>query len=85
MKHISDYLRELGLMKPEPAVEVVSQDALDLKAAYQLGWQNGYAWGELVGRRDALSDLLEQLRLHGKVVDDLDAGEIREAQVKSTH
>lgn len=88
VKHIiSHYLREMGLMKPEPEPEpepkFVSVDVED--PAFQAGWKNGYAWGEVVGRKQAFEDLLEQLRLHGKAVDQLDESEIREAQVKSTH
>lgn len=55
------------------------------RAVYDFGYKNGYAWGEVVGRRQAFSDLLHHLRVHGRVIDDLNEDDIQEAQVRSTH
>ena len=80
VKHISHYLARLGLVK-EPELP----KAVNARDIYQFGYENGMAWGEVVGRRQAFEDLLEHLRLSGKGLEETQPGDVVDVRVKSTH
>lgn len=70
--------RRLGL--PE---EDITQ--LDLNTAYQLGFQNGRACGEMHGRSGALLELELALAARGKVLNDVEPEEVARAKSRSVH
>jgi len=80
MKHISHYLARLGLVKEQELPEAVSA-----KQIYQFGYENGMAWGEVVGRRQAFEDLLEHLNRAGRTLEEAQPGDVVDVRVKSTH
>ena len=85
MKHISHFLAKLGLVKTTGTVKEVPLAGLDPQAIYQFGYENGYAWGEVVGRKQALDDLMTHLKLTGRTSEEIQSADVRDVRVKGTH
>jgi hypothetical protein len=81
MKHISHFLAKLGLVK-EPGWLPKTASPRDI---YQFGYENGMAWGEVVGRKQAFDDLMEHLRLSGRTLEEAQAADVVAVRAKSTH
>jgi len=80
VKHISHYLARLGFVK-EPELP----QTVNARQIYQFGYENGMAWGEVVGRRQAFEDLLEHLSRAGRTLEEIQPGDVVDVRVKSTH
>jgi hypothetical protein len=85
MKHISHFLAKLGLTKDTRVVTQPPLSGLDPQAIYQFGYENGYAWGEVVGRKQALDDLMTHLKLTGRTSEEIQSADVRDVRIKSTH
>ena len=85
MKPITHFLAKLGLTKDARMVREVPIESLDPKAIYQFGYENGYAWGEVVGRKQALDDLMTHLKLTGRTSEEIQSADVRDVRVKGTH
>ena len=81
MKHISHYLAKLGFVKESGWLPKTAS----AKQIYQFGYENGMAWGEVVGRRQAFEDLLEHLNRAGRTLEEAQPGDVVDVRVKSTH
>ena len=55
------------------------------KAVYEFGYQNGYAWGEVVGRKQAFEDILEHLTRSGRVIEEIVPADVSTVRDRSTH
>ena len=55
------------------------------RAVYDFGYQNGYAWGEVVGRKQAFVDILEHLSISGRTLEELLPADMVAVRTKSTH
>jgi hypothetical protein len=85
VKHISHFLAKLGLTKTTGTVKEVPLAGLDPQAIYQFGYENGYAWGEVVGRKQAFEDLAAHMRLTGRETEEIQTADVRDVRVKGTH
>jgi hypothetical protein len=85
VKHISHFLAKLGLTKDARVVREAPLEGLDPQAIYQFGYENGYAWGEVVGRKQAFEDLAAHMRMTGRETEEIQSADVRDVRVKGTH
>lgn len=55
------------------------------RALYDFGYQNGYAWGEVVGRKQAFDDIMQYLAVTGRGIEELTPTDVAVVRAKSTH
>ena len=62
-----------------------AQERLTARKVYDFGYQNGFACGEVVGRKQAFVDILEHLAIAGRTLEELLPADVVEVRTKSTH
>ena len=73
--------RLLARFRP-PADPIASMTNREL---YDFAYQNGYAWGEVVGRKQAFEDILEHLTRSGRVIEEIVPADVSTVRARSTH
>ena len=74
--------RLLAKFKPPPVDQTAG---MTQKAVYEFGYQNGFAWGEVVGRKQAFEDILEHLTRSGRVIEEIVPADVSTVRARSTH
>ena len=69
----------------DPVVVVDPTAGMTQRAVYDFGYQNGYAWGEVVGRKQTFEDILHHLSLSGRTLEELLPADVEAVRTKSTH
>lgn len=83
MKCIEAALRRLGRkLLGLPEVDITQTD---LNNAFQLGFQNGKACGELGGRNGVILEMELILAAKGKVLNDAEAEDVQAAKLRTVH
>lgn len=71
--------RFLAPIRPDPPSGITNRQL------YDFAYQNGYAWGEVMGRKEAFDDLIEHLRLMGRTLEDVQPADVQAVRAKSMH